>query len=157
MMLGELNPCGGGDPIPLTQSRLLVGRRSQCDITLKFKSISSQHCEFELKGGYWHVRDLGSTNGIKVNGLRVDSKVLMPGDEVMIAKHAFNINYDVEPDSVVPEEDNPFALSLMEKAGLEVKRSAAGRMPAASNRSATRSSRKGSAKDQFLMEWFSEE
>lgn len=43
--LGMLNPCGGGDPIPLLHEKLLVGRRSSCDISLKFPNVSSHHCE----------------------------------------------------------------------------------------------------------------
>ena len=116
MMLGELLPCGGCDTIVLNQPKLLVGRRSHCDICLRFSNVSSHHCELELKSGYWHIRDLGSSNGIKVNGLRVESKCLMPGDEIMISKHAFNIRYDVAPDAAAPEEENPFAMSLIEKA-----------------------------------------
>ena len=156
MMLGELNPCGGGDTIPLTQSKLLVGRRSQCDITLRFKSVSSHHCELELKGGYWHVRDLGSTNGIKVNGMRVDSKCLMPGDEVMIAKLAYNIEYVIDEDAAPPEEENPFEMSLMEKAGLEVSSS---RERAGKRTKKTATSRRSSSNsaDDFLMEWLSDD
>ncbi|MCA9061067.1 MAG: FHA domain-containing protein, partial [Planctomycetaceae bacterium] len=85
-MLGELNPIGGGDPIPLLSPRLLVGRRSSCDICLPFPNVSSHHCELELKEGYWHIRDLGSSNGIKVNGERCTTRCLYPGDEVQIAK-----------------------------------------------------------------------
>ena len=46
-MLGQLIPCGGGDAIPLTGPKLLVGRRSSCDIKLDFQNVSSHHCEFE--------------------------------------------------------------------------------------------------------------
>lgn len=118
-MLGELNPCGGGDPIPLLKSSLLVGRRSRCDISLKFPNVSSHHCELQFESGYWIVRDLGSRNGIKVNGVRCQSKWLMPGDVVSIAKHDYRIHYSPKGMGPPPEEDDPFAMSLMEKAGLE--------------------------------------
>ena len=72
-MLGQLIPVGGGDPIPMNRPKLLVGRRSSCDIKLDFQNVSSHHCEFELRDGYWHIRDLGSSNGVKVNGERCDS------------------------------------------------------------------------------------
>lgn len=156
MLLGELHPCGGGDIIPLTETKLLIGRRSHCDITLRFSNVSSQHCEMEFKNGYWNIRDLGSSNGTKVNGMRIDTKVLMPGDEVMISKHGFNIDYVIEADAPEPEEQNPFELSLMEKAGLEVERRGnAGN--GSSNRSGSRSARRNSGKDDFLMEWLSED
>ncbi len=117
-MYGELIPKGGGDPIPLLKQRLLIGRRLTCDISLQFPNISSQHCEMEICNGYWRIQDLGSSNGIKVNGVRCDSKFLFPGDEVSIAKHKYEISYEPDPNALPPEEDNPFATSLMEKAGL---------------------------------------
>lgn len=154
-MLGELLPCGGADTIVLSQPKLLVGRRSHCDICLKYSNVSSHHCELELRDGYWHIRDLGSSNGIKVNGLRVDSKCLMPGDEVMISKHGFNIRYEVAAGAAPPEDENPFALSLMEKAGLQVDRP--NRTAKASNTSGSKGVRRNSAKDDFLMEWLNED
>lgn len=118
-MLGELIPCGGGDPIPLLQPRLVVGRRSSCDIVLIFPNISSQHCEFELMNGYWQLRDLNSRNGIKVNGERVDSRFLHPGDIISIAKNSFEIQYEPQGEPPVNLEEDPFAMSLLEKAGLQ--------------------------------------
>ena len=117
-MLGELNPCGGGDPIPLLSEVLLVGRRSKCDITLQFPNVSSHHCQLEFINGYWRIRDMNSRNGIKVNGQRCDMKWLLPGDKVAIAKHEYEINYPPQSDEPPPEEENPFEMSLMEKAGL---------------------------------------
>ena len=117
--LGYLEPTGGGDPIPLLKSRLLIGRRGGCDIALKFPNVSSRHCELEIRNGYWHVTDLGSRNGIKVNGLRCDAKYLLPGDELTVAKHRYEVQYTADPTSPPPEEEDIFAKSLMEKAGLE--------------------------------------
>lgn len=119
-MLGTLNPLGGGDPIPLLKLRLTIGRRSSCDICLDYPNVSSHHCELEYKNGYWHVMDLGSSNGTKVNGERVVEKFLHPGDTLEVAKHRFDVAYTPDPAAPVPVEANdPFALSLMEKAGLE--------------------------------------
>lgn len=123
-MLGELVPVGGGDPVPLLRTRLLVGRRSRCDICLDYPNISSQHCELELEAGYWQVRDLRSTNGVKVNGQPVEVQVLMPGDTLTIAKLDFEIVYQANPDAPPPatEEEDPFSTSLLERAGLEGRR-----------------------------------
>ncbi len=117
-MLGELIPCGGGDPIPLLKQKLLVGRRSSCDISLRFPNVSSHHCEVELVNGYWHVRDLGSRNGIKVNGIRCDTKWLMPGDVLSVSRHRYEVVYDPQTDAPPPEDADPFGQSLLEKAGL---------------------------------------
>ena len=124
-MLGQLIPCGGGDPIPLLKTRLLVGRRNNCDIVLAFPNISSQHCELELINGYWQVRDLNSANGVKVNGQRQDAKFLVPGDELSIAKCRYTIEYEPMGDAPPPTQaadENPFGMSLLEKAGLQRKR-----------------------------------
>lgn len=116
--LGELIPCGGGDPVPLLKPKLLIGRRSSCDISLGFPNVSSHHCQLELINGYWNIRDLNSRNGIKVNGVRCDSRWVLPGDEVSIAKHRYEVVYSPDTDAPPPAEEDPFAISLMEKAGL---------------------------------------
>lgn len=117
-MWGELIPVGGGDTIPLLEKKILIGRRSSCEIVLSFPNVSSQHCELNLIDGYWEIRDLGSSNGIKVNGERYDQKWLHPGDEISIAKNHFEITYEPTGDAP-PEEDDPFELGLLEKAGLQ--------------------------------------
>ena len=118
--LGYLDPVGGGDPIPLLKNQLLVGRKGGCDIALKFPNVSSRHCQLEVRNGYWHVTDLGSRNGIKVNGQRTDAKFLLPGDELTVAKHRYEVQYEADPAAGPPPEDEDiFAKSLMEKAGLE--------------------------------------
>jgi adenylate cyclase len=126
-MYGELVPQGGGDPVPLLQTKLLIGRRDSCDIALRFPNVSSRHCELELVSGYWLVRDLGSSNGTKVNGVRVRSKWVLPGDELAVAKHRYKIDYNLTPGTPPPppiEDDDHVDLgaSLMEKAGLVKRR-----------------------------------
>lgn len=121
---GELVPVGGGDAIPLVSEVMTIGRRPSCDIRLNFQNISGTHCELALKNGVWHLRDLNSTNGVKVNGERTLRRPLRPGDEIGIAGHKYVIQYRLSAGTKVEEifseeEDNPFGQSLMEKAGLE--------------------------------------
>jgi predicted component of type VI protein secretion system len=122
-MLGQLIPVGGGDPIPLLKPTLIVGRRPSCDIQLEYSNVSSHHCRLEYINGYWRAADI-SRNGTKVNGERIDEKFLQPGDTVSFARHAFEIQYTPDPEAVPPAEDDvdPFALSLLEKAGLNHER-----------------------------------
>ena len=118
---GELVPLGGGDNIPLERDNLVIGRRESCDIRLTFPNISGLHCELSFKDGYWSIRDLNSTNGIKVNGLRVPSKLLHPGDEVSIGKKKFTIHYEMPAGRRAMEEveEDIMGQSLLERAGLE--------------------------------------
>lgn len=118
---GELVPVGGGDSIPLARSQMTIGRRESCDICLRFPNISGRHCELVFHDGYWYVRDLGSTNGVKVNGQRVQQKVLRPGDEIAIAKRRYTIDYQLMAGKHAMEEmmeEDVMSQSLLEKAGL---------------------------------------
>jgi hypothetical protein len=58
----ELLGSGGG----------VIGRSRDCDVTVEDANVSRHHAEVRPSGGSWIVRDLGSTNGVKVNGQRVD-------------------------------------------------------------------------------------
>jgi adenylate cyclase len=119
---GELIPVGGGDPIPLIRETLTIGRRESCDIPLRFPNVSGLHCELTFRNGYWHIKDKGSTNGIKVNGLRVQEKYLHPGDEINIAKRKFTIQYQLLAGRQTLEEvedaEDIMGQPLLEKAGL---------------------------------------
>ncbi len=115
--LGTLDPCGGGDPIPLFGNQLTIGRRSSCDVVLNFPTVSGKHCQLEHKDGFWHVRDLNSRNGIRIDGDPTDGGVLLPGSILSVAKMRFEVHYQ-PPDGAEPPIHNPFARGLLEKAGL---------------------------------------
>lgn len=127
-MYGELQPIGGGDPIPLLKTTLMVGRRESADIVLRFPNVSGHHCELSLVDGYWHVKDLGSSNGTKVNGVRVTEQRIAPGDKLSVAKHEYAVAYEPADlgASQFPAESSAqesiFGRSLLESAGLETRR-----------------------------------
>ncbi len=119
---GELVPVGGGDTIPLLRHRLTLGRRESCDVCLRFPNVSGQHCELHFVEGVWQIRDLGSTNGTKVNGQQVQNRVLRPGDEITIARRRYTIQYQLPPGHLAFQnliEEDIASQSLLEKAGLE--------------------------------------
>jgi adenylate cyclase len=120
---GELVPAGGGDNIPLIREKLTIGRRESCDIPLRFPNVSGIHAELSFRNGYWYIRDCNSTNGIKVNGVRVLEKLLYPKDKITIGKRDYFVRYELPADMVgkleeVQEED-VMATPLLEKAGLQ--------------------------------------
>lgn len=125
-MYGELVPTGGGDPIPLMKPELLIGRRDNCDICLKFPNVSSKHCRLTLREGYWFVEDLESSNGTKVDGNRIAArKRLDPNAKLSVSKHDFNIVYvpsDLGAVGTPPQDDDFMEImqrSLMDRAGLQ--------------------------------------
>jgi adenylate cyclase len=118
---GELQPVGGGDPIPLLKETLIVGRRESSDIVLRFPNVSGTHCELSLVHGHWVVKDLGSSNGTKVNGTRVSEGRVEPGDRLSIGRHEYEVCYTPGTASAgfgAPLRDI-FSRSLLATAGLE--------------------------------------
>lgn len=120
---GELVPTGGGDNIPLIREKLSLGRRDTCDIPLRFPNVSGIHAELNFRDGYWYIRDCASTNGIKVNGVRVLEKMLHPKDRITIGKRDWIIKYELPADMVgkleEAAEEDVMSTSLLEKAGLQ--------------------------------------
>ena len=115
--LGKLTPSGGGPPIALLETNLTVGRSRSSSIRLKFANVSSRHCRLTWEDGYWFVEDLGSSNGVRVNGEKVDRRILMPGDKLSISSNRFVIDY--KPVGEPPLDMSMFSKSLLEKAGLQ--------------------------------------
>ena len=128
-LLGVMHPVGGGDPIPLIKTEIVIGRRPGADIRLDFENISGKHCKLRFVNGLWMVRDLGSTNGTTVNGSLLSSEQsVMPDDELGIAGHLFTIDYDpAGPEAFLNSRkdiDNEVSAerqrhSLMDLAGLD--------------------------------------
>ncbi len=129
-VLGILKPIGGGDPVPLTKETLRIGRRPSCDICLDFEKISGKHCELRFFHGLWHIRDIGSTNGTTVNGLKyATEQSVLPDVEIGIGGHLYTIDYEpagpssvVEGSQILDDDviETRTRKSLMELAGLEV-------------------------------------
>jgi hypothetical protein len=66
------------------QRRVVLGRSKDCDIQLSDTNVSRRHAELRQEGAsYWMV-DLGSTNGMEVNGKRVKRAKLRDGDTVTL-------------------------------------------------------------------------
>jgi hypothetical protein len=61
----------------------VLGRSREADIVLDDANVSRKHAEIRPSGGSWTVRDMGSTNGVKVNGRRIEgAQSLKPGDVI---------------------------------------------------------------------------
>jgi len=72
-----------------------LGRSRECDCVLDDPNISRKHAELRRSAnGDWQIIDLGSTNGVKVNGRAVDRSRLSPGDDVTLGTTRFT--FDIE-------------------------------------------------------------
>jgi predicted component of type VI protein secretion system len=100
---------GAAPPIVLERPVILIGRHPECDIPLNLPQVSRRHCCVAQASDRLVIRDLGSRNGIRVNGLRVDEVQLRPGDEVAIAHLLYRL--DVVADAIAsPRAPSPPAV-----------------------------------------------
>jgi hypothetical protein len=75
--------------------RATIGRSKDADCVLRDPNVSRHHAELRRSAaGDWTIADLGSTNGIKINGRRVGSTRLSPGDRVTVGTTTFV--FDIE-------------------------------------------------------------
>lgn len=75
--------------------RATIGRSKSADCVLRDPNVSRRHAELRRSdNGEWQIVDLDSTNGVKVNGRRVGSARLEPGDEVTLGTTTFR--FDIE-------------------------------------------------------------
>jgi rhodanese-related sulfurtransferase len=70
----------------LTQRRHVIGRSRDCDISVDDPNVSRRHAEIRQEDGAYWVVDLNSTNGIEVNGARVDRARLENDDLIVVGR-----------------------------------------------------------------------
>ncbi len=101
-MEAKLISTDGERSIRLKKDVTIVGRkRGVCDIYIDRSSISKLHCIIVKTDGLLFIRDLGSTNGTKVNGQRVTRGALLPGDELAFANAKYKVHLGPDdPDMV---------------------------------------------------------
>ncbi|MER6000082.1 FHA domain-containing protein [Nonomuraea angiospora] len=74
---------------PLGDTPTTFGRRQDCSVVLSSERASRRHAEIRHEAGRYILHDLGSRNGTLVNGRRVTSQVLQPGDLITIGDEQF--------------------------------------------------------------------
>lgn len=93
-----LNGPAQGKSWALGTKPTVLGRSSDCEISLDLVSISRRHAEFKCAGEVCTVKDLGSRNGVMVNGQLVQEAELKSGDVVSIGEVDFQ--FDAVPGAV---------------------------------------------------------
>ncbi|MFZ9844008.1 MAG: FhaA domain-containing protein [Ilumatobacteraceae bacterium] len=78
----------------LETERVTIGRQSGCTITIRDTNVSREHVQLRRRPNGWTVRDLGSTNGTKLNGVRVEGEqILANGDVIMLG--AIKVTFEI--------------------------------------------------------------
>jgi pSer/pThr/pTyr-binding forkhead associated (FHA) protein len=88
-----------------------IGRRAGLDIQLDDESVSYFHCQIDQINGTLWIRDLGSANGIFVNGFNVAQSHLMPGDRLTVGTTSFRVEYEREIQGRAASRDSEFAVA----------------------------------------------
>jgi pSer/pThr/pTyr-binding forkhead associated (FHA) protein len=94
----------GNADIPLDQLVVVVGRHSGCSVRIASPRVSRRHCCLALDRDGVLVRDLGSTNGTRINRQRIEEGVLRSGDELSIAHYRYRLEGFSADD---PDHANP--------------------------------------------------
>lgn len=70
----------------LSKDAVVLGRSRECDITLDDANVSRRHAEVRRENGDWWIVDLGSTNGVELNGKRVSHERLAHEDQILLGR-----------------------------------------------------------------------
>jgi pSer/pThr/pTyr-binding forkhead associated (FHA) protein len=99
----QLKATTEGPNITFDKPILLFGRHPECDVQLNSKKISRKHCVLAQHGDDILVRDLGSTNGVQINGRRTDEGIIRVGDKVLIGVFEYEVVLKKIEDPTKPE------------------------------------------------------
>ncbi len=107
-MQAKLIPLHDGPTIVITRDVTVVGRKKGiCDLLIDHPSVSKLHCLVARTDGLLFIRDLGSTNGTKVNGQRVLRGAILPGDELAFAKVKYKVYLGPDEKADMAEQVSP--------------------------------------------------
>ena len=86
----------------IARDELRLGRRDDNDVAIEDSSVSGHHCVVLRDGEKYSVRDMGSTNGTRLNGIVVREARLKPKDIIQVG--VVEILFDGENVDVLSEE-----------------------------------------------------
>jgi len=89
--LVTLSGATAGNEYALDQAPMTLGRGPGVDLAFDDAAMSQRHAAFELCSEGFRIRDLGSTNGVRVNGAATQAADLKHGDRLAIGQHEFQV------------------------------------------------------------------
>jgi len=87
------------------QTEIAIGRGSNCDISLKDETLSSNHARISYHHTQWWIEDLGSTNGTFLNKIQISvPTVIISDDQFQCGNTVFTLRMDSIPDQIPPQQ-----------------------------------------------------
>ena len=116
------NPSGVRATVSLRGDTVTVGRHESNDLRLPGRNVSRRHCRFDRSGAGISLEDLGSTNGVRVDGVVVSGRVhLGPGQQVQVGDYVLLF----DAGNVGTEPPAPASASSLFPAGLDMQKAQA--------------------------------
>ncbi|MFA9478342.1 ankyrin repeat domain-containing protein [Phycisphaerales bacterium AB-hyl4] len=82
-----------GDPIPLDTGSVIIGRNPDCDVRYRSRTLSRKHAQITFEQGSYMIKDLGSHNGVIINGRKVHAPhLLSPGETITLGTYEFEFD-----------------------------------------------------------------
>ena len=98
--------------VPVAEAGASIGRDAGSAVQLSAPEVSKRHAILQKNPQGWSIRDLGSRNGLLVNGSRVQEALLRNGDKLMIGPYTLVFELDGSPHTPIIEIDlSPDAIS----------------------------------------------
>ena len=83
----------------------IIGRSPKCDVVLESRDVSREHVRiFQDPFRRWLVEDLGSSNGTFVNGKRIESRAVLPGEPIVVGSFSLSVEQSLE--QRIPRDDS---------------------------------------------------
>ncbi|MCX6997522.1 MAG: FHA domain-containing protein [Kiritimatiellaeota bacterium] len=102
-----------GQSFDLDRDETLVGRRKESEVALDNSSISGRHCLIRREGRHYFVRDLGSTNGTRLNGREVNVEMrLRPKDILQAGALEFLFDSNEPPEEEAASRSNTTRIEI---------------------------------------------
>lgn len=95
--------------IELEPRDYLIGQLAGCDIVLTDPYVSGRHARLFPRGDDWMISDLGSRNGVELEGKRVSEAYWMSGETVRLGQTSLQMNAHKQVEPVAPDEETSFA------------------------------------------------
>ncbi|MGP1346038.1 MAG: FHA domain-containing protein [Phycisphaerales bacterium] len=105
-------PNGKRAEVGLQTGSYIIGRDEKATLRIPIRSVSRTHCELVVGDDEVALRDLGSTNGTKVNGDKVQNTIIKAGDVVGVGNVQIVFQIDGEPKTVDRPEGEDLDLDL---------------------------------------------